>query len=266
MSGSFTFTEVRLCVASLARSEAFYAGILGLHAARPQPGVLTLRARIGTDPLLTLIEVPDARPKPENVPGLFHVALLLPNRATLARVLRRLALARHPLQGLGDHGVSEALYLADPDGIGLELYADRPRSVWPRPADNAKRVAMGTAAVDVEDLLAAAPDTEAHGLPPGTIIGHVHLRVSDLDATRAFYTEQLGMEVMQDDFPGALFLGADGYHHHFGANTWGGPAQPATIPTAGLVSIHARLAVPTEVQALTDPDGIRLELGSAQRD
>ncbi|HEY0943867.1 MAG TPA: VOC family protein [Opitutaceae bacterium] len=257
---SFAFTEARLHVSSLARAEAFYAGILGLHANRPQPEIMTLRARLGADPLLTLIEKPDAVPKPVNVPGLFHVALLLPNRAALARVLRRLALARYPLEGMGDHGVSEALYLSDPDSIGLELYADRPRSVWPRPPGNTQRVAMGTTAVDVDNLLAAAPDGEAHGLPPGTIIGHVHLRVADLAATRAFYTEHLGMDVMQDDFPGALFLGADGYHHHFGANTWGGPARPATTPVAGLLSVHARIADLAAPRSLTDPDGIQLEL------
>jgi catechol 2,3-dioxygenase len=159
---------------------------------------------------------------------LYHFAILVPSRAHLARALRRLVDTRTRLQGAADHGVSEAIYLADPDGNGIEIYRDRPRPEWPV-IDG--RLHMGVDPLDLEALVDESDD-ESTALAPGTVVGHVHLHVSDLAAARRFYVDVLGFELMQRYGPSALFVSAGGYHHHIGLNTWAGVGAPPPPPGA----------------------------------
>jgi catechol 2,3-dioxygenase len=206
--------SVHLTVTSLPQSLAFYRDVLGL-AARVEDREAVLSA--GGTRLLRVTERPDLR-APSQGPGLFHFALLVPSRRELARALVGLERAGWPLQGASDHGVSEALYLADPDGHGIEIYADRPRDTWQR---SGGELVMATEPLDVAGLLAELGSAEDDwaGLPAGTIMGHVHLRVRDLDEAERFWTG-LGLEVTVRSYPGARFFAADGYHHHVGVNTW----------------------------------------------
>lgn len=257
---SFPFRSARLRVASLDRAQAFYAGVLGLHAARTAAGELTLRPAPDAPALLTLREIPGLAPAPEDAPGLFHLALLVPARADLARVLRRLAEQRYPVQGLSDHGVSEAIYLADPDGNGLELYADRPRAEWPQ---RDGQLAMFTRALDVPELLSTAPDDRPAGLPPGTTLGHVHLRVADLAAAERFAATELALTVTTRAYPGALFYAADGYHHHLATNTWGVRSSAPTALHAGLDSVQTAVPGLTAARTVEGPANISFELTPA---
>jgi catechol 2,3-dioxygenase len=196
-----------------ARAQAFYGELLGLET-----DGRALVAPRGTEPLLVLEASPDAPPRRPRTGGLFHLALLVPTRAELAAVLLRLAQAGVPLQGASDHGVSEALYLADPEGNGLEIYADRPREAWPREGG---MLALTTDPLDVQGLVGEARGRSAP-LPPGTVVGHVHLRAPDLRAAEVFYGPGgVGLEVTVRDYPGARFFAAGGYHHHLGVNDWG---------------------------------------------
>jgi catechol 2,3-dioxygenase len=184
--------------------------------------------------LLAIREVPGAQPVPQRATGLFHVAILLPTQADLGRALQRMIAAGIPV-GQGDHLVSEALYLSDPDGNGIEVYRDRPRSTW---RWQNGQVQMATDPVDLAGLIAAAERerTEVAGAPAGTTIGHVHLKVADIKEAQAFFQDVLGFSVTAA-WPGALFVSAGGYHHHFGLNTWQSRgAAPAPASTAGLVS------------------------------
>jgi len=256
-SPSFTLLGARLRVASLSRAQAFYAGLLGLdpHAARP--GELQLRAPGSALPLLTLVETPGAPPAPEDAPGLFHLALLVPDRPALARVLRRLTEAHVPLAGLSDHGVSEAIYLSDPDGNGLEIYADRPRTEWPgRPG----QLEMYTRRLDVPNLLASDPASRAAGLPAGTRLGHIHLRVGNLAEAERFFTGTLGLDVTVRGYPGALFFAADGYHHHIGVNLWGVRPGAHATGAAGLDTVYVSAADATAARTVLDPDGNRFAI------
>ena len=223
---------VHLTVADVDRSAGFYQDAIGLRVQARADATAELGA--GGEPLLVLHEEPGARPAGRYA-GLFHFALLYPTREELARALQRLAATRTPLDGASDHGVSEALYLRDPDGNGIELYADRPREAWPSPGGPGERVGMYTRPLDLDDLLAAvAADPPAPRAGDGLRMGHVHLHVGDLDAARAFYADRLGLELMAT-YPGALFLAAGGYHHHLGVNTWAGEGVgPAPAGTAGL--------------------------------
>jgi len=222
---------VHLTVTDLDRSVAFYQDGLGLRLHRRAETVAALGA--GEEELVVLHEQPRARPAGRHA-GLFHFALLYPSREELARAVRRLATTSTPISGASDHGVSEAIYLSDPDGNGIELYADRPREAWP-PARDGERVGMFTRPLDLQGLLATAADGE----PPrhagsGLRMGHVHLHVGDIDAARDFYAGVLGFEPMAT-YPGALFLAAGGYHHHVGVNTWRGDGVgPAPEGTVGL--------------------------------
>jgi len=191
----------------------------------------TMAAADGT-PLVELRERPGARPAASRGQlGLFHVAYLLPDRPALGRFVRHLADLGVPA-GAGDHLVSEALYLADPDGLGIEVYADRPRETWRRAGPE---LVMTTDPVDMPGLAAAA-DGPWTGMPAGTRVGHVHLHVGDLAAAGAFYGDALGLHRTVWSYPGALFLAAGGYHHHLGTNTWAGPrARPPADDDARLV-------------------------------
>jgi catechol 2,3-dioxygenase len=184
--------------------------------------------------LVELVADPDAPIRPPGSTGLFHLALLVPTRADLARTLRRVADSGWPLSGASDHLVSEALYLSDPEGNGIELYRDRPRDEWPLVGDS---VEMATLPLDLRALLAEpGGETAAATMPEGTTLGHVHLQVADLDAAEAFWVDALGLDVTARGYPGALFTSAGGYHHHVGLNTWAGVGAPSPPPGArGLV-------------------------------
>jgi catechol 2,3-dioxygenase len=231
---------VDLAVSDLDRSIAFYQRALGfqVHAREGE----NARLGAGGRDLLHLEEVPGARRVPRTT-GLYHFAVLLPGRSDLATALVRLAASGAPLGGASDHGVSEALYLDDPDGNGIELYRDRPREEWPRAADGS--VAMTIDALDLERLLDGSPAARGdlrritvESLPPApaaTTVGHIHLHVADLEASKRFYVDVLGFDVATRYGAEALFVSAGGYHHHVGLNTWAGKgASPPPAGSAGL--------------------------------
>jgi catechol 2,3-dioxygenase len=225
---------VHLTVADLDRSLVYYESALGLRVHSRDDGVVALGA--GGEDLLVLTEQPGARPA-DRFCGLYHFALLLPDRGDLARWLGHAAAARVPLVGMADHFVSEALYLSDPDHHGIEIYADRPRPVW----EGRVAETMTTAPLDVQDLMRSAGDAGFDGLPRGTTMGHVHLRVREVAATNAFYADTLGFDVMAALGTQATFLSAGGYHHHLGANTWESRrAPPAPPDTARLLRTTIR--------------------------
>lgn len=213
--------SVTLIVRDRDRSLAFYRDLLGFNVTQDDGSRIAL-APADDNPILYLDVRPDAIPKPPRSIGLYHVAILMPDRAWLGAVLQRLIAAAYRLQGASDHGVSEALYLADPDGNGLEIYRDRPRDQWNFVGAD---VAMVTEPMDVEGVLRDAYDT-FDAMPAETIIGHVHLHVSDLQDAERFYCDALGFDVTQRSYPGALFISAGGYHHHIGLNTWAGKMKP----------------------------------------
>jgi catechol 2,3-dioxygenase len=211
--------RVRLQVADLARSLDFYERTLGLRATERTATRATLAAHGDDRALVELEERRGVRPAGHGVLGLYHFAILLPDRASLGRFVRHLA-ETGARAGAGDHLVSEAFYLTDPDGLGIEVYADRPRSTWRRMG---RELMISTDPVDVAGLVAAAGDAPWSGMPAGTVIGHVHLHVGDLAQGAAFFSDALGFDRITWRYPGALFLGAGGYHHHLGTNVWAGP-------------------------------------------
>ena len=218
---------VTLAIASLDRSVTFYERVFGFRVIERSENVAMLGAATG-NPLLALIQQDGARPQPPNTTGLYHFAILVPSRADLARAFAHLVAVRGPLTGYSDHLVSEALYLSDPDGNGIELYRDRPRSTWQW---HNGQVAMATDPLDLEGLLEEGRQhsDQWRELPPQTSIGHIHLRVADLRQAEQFYHGVLGFDVTAH-MPGALFVSAGGYHHHVGLNTWqsrGAPPPPA---------------------------------------
>ncbi|MBL0170074.1 MAG: VOC family protein [Gemmatimonadaceae bacterium] len=259
---------VHLQIAELARSIAYYTDIIGLRVLDQHEGVARLGAQHDNRPLIVLHELPGARPVPPHGRlGLFHVAILLPDRASLGRFLTHLA-ERNEHAGMSDHFVSEALYLTDPDGLGLEIYADRPREQW---QSRDRQLAMGTEPLDVRAVLAAADGVAWTGAPAGTTIGHVHLHVGDLAHASEFYHDTLGMDKMVWEYPGALFLAAGGYHHHLGTNTWARGADAAhanearlmewtiDVPSASDVQAVAASATKRQVAVRSDGDAIVLQ-------
>ena len=233
---------VELSTADLARSLAYWQDAIGLRVIVRDDRSAT----IGVDtPLLRLVEQPGARPDGGHT-GLFHVALLVPDRPSLARFLAHAARARIRLEGLSDHDVSEAIYLRDPDEHGIEVYADRPRELW----EGQVMQRMTTRPLDAESLLGelADPATEPFaGLPEGTTVGHVHFRVADVDEAVRFYRDVLGMGLMAQLGPAAAFLSAGGYHHHVGVNTW--QSRGAAPAPAGFATLrHATVVLPDEAE------------------
>lgn len=261
---------VTLQVADLARSVAWYEGTLGLRATARGSGTGSLSAADGSV-LVHLVERRGVRPVGRGLLGLYHFAILLPDRTALGHFIRHLA-ERGVRAGAADHLVSEALYLTDPDGLGIEVYADRPRDAWRR---QGRELVLATEPLDVASVVAKAGDTPWSGMPAGTVMGHIHLHVGDLAEASRFYSEGLGFDRMSWSYPGALFLGAGGYHHHVGTNTWAGPGArrpreddaqllqwTLEVPTAREVhSFCAHLGL--EEATTRDPWGTRVVIRSA---
>jgi catechol 2,3-dioxygenase len=230
---------VHVTVADLERSLAYYGENVGLSVLEQGSGFASLGA--GDVELLGLVEEVGARPASRHT-GLYHFALRVPERADLARWLAHAARGGVPLLGMSDHFVSEAIYLTDPDGHGIEIYHDRPRVVW----EGLVASRMTTDPLDVADLMGELDDPATEpfdGLPAGTDMGHVHLQVSDVAATIEFYRDVLGFDVMAELFGSAAFLAAGGYHHHVGANTWHSLGAPPPPPGTAALR-HATIVLP----------------------
>jgi len=238
-----------MTVSDLAASRQFYEQAIGLRGTDRDDGTVELAAQDGR-PLVVLHGDSAAPRLNRRATGLYHLAILLPTRLDLAFALARLAEARWPLDGASDHLVSEALYLSDPDGNGIEIYRDRPREEWRY--DNGA-LEMSTLPLDLRNVLGEL--TGASGpqptVPAGTTIGHVHLQVADIAEAEAFYNGVLGFDVMVRGYPGALFVSAGGYHHHIGLNTWqsagSGPPAPGSV---GLRTYEVQLPDQGELAAV----------------
>jgi catechol 2,3-dioxygenase len=214
---------VRLQVADLERSLDYYGQVLGLHAATRTADSAALAPRDDTRVLVELHARAGARSVPRGgALGLFHFAILLPDRSSLGSFIAHLRDLR-VYAGMSDHAVSEAVYLTDPDGLGIEVYADRPRASWG--VDHERQLEMTTMPLDVRSLLKVAGDRVWTGMPHGTVVGHVHLHVGDLGGAERFYHAALGFDKVVWSYPGALFFSAGGYHHHLGTNTWSAGAR-----------------------------------------
>ena len=207
---------VHLQVSDLEKSIAYYQQVLGLRVQRSSAATATLGADDEERPILALHTTPGVKRARRGALGLYHFAILLPERAALGRFAMHLS-ALGARVGSADHLVSEAFYLSDPDGLGIEVYADRPRSAWRR---RGRELVMATDPLDVGDLVAASEGQPWTGMPRGTRVGHVHLHVGDLEEAERFYHFALGLDKMVWSYPGALFLAAGGYHHHLGTNVW----------------------------------------------
>jgi catechol 2,3-dioxygenase len=240
---------MELTITDLDRSLAFYTEVLGLAVLRRGPRSATLG--VGAEELVVLHEDAGAR-RPGRESGLYHFALLFPTRAELARVAMRLARTRTPIDGASDHGTHEAIYLADPDEIGLELAADRPRELWPD-LTSADFFSHGPAPLDVRSLLVSVADEPPSQVAaPGLKIGHVHLHVGDLGSATRFYRDGLGLSVMTE-LPTAVFVSFAGYHHHVAYNLWRGPGVPgAAADAVGLRHWTLILVGEAELAAVRD--------------
>lgn len=269
---------VRLKVRDLEKSLQFYRETVGFQVLKQYDQTAELTTD-GQQSLLILDANPEYRVLREmSVSGLYHFAILLPDRVSLGLALRNLIKHQVPV-GQGDHLVSEALYFNDPDGNGIEIYADRPRDTWQK--DSGGEYIMTTDTVDVDSLLTLSESAEWNGLPAGTRIGHVHFHVGDLQKAEQFYTQVLGFEVTAHYGKAALFIAAGGYHHHIGLNLWAGAGAPpapedavgiryftTTLPDASaLEAVISRLEeanVPYERElsgiSLHDPFGIGIKL------
>ena len=231
--------SVRLHVADLERQVGFYTSMLGLRLLREDGGSASLGAGEAAVPLLWLDEVPGAPPPHPRSTGLFHMAFLLPGRSDLGAAVLGLSERGWGFDGFADHAVSEAVYLADPEGNGIELYADRPREQWRRVGSE---LFITTEPLDLRSLTEAAPGP-SRSLPSGTVMGHVHLKVSSLAAAEDFYVRRLGFDVTARSYPGAMFVSAGGYHHHVGLNVWSSRrGSPPPEGSRGLASFD--LVVP----------------------
>jgi catechol 2,3-dioxygenase len=234
---------VHLTVSELERSVLYYESAIGLRVRERSGRHATLG--VGDEDLLVLVEQPGA-PSARGYCGLYHFALLLKHRVQLARWLAHAVRERVALVGMSDHYVSEAVYLSDPDGYGIEIYWDRPRELW----EGKVAERMTTLPLDTSSLFGelSQPISEPFDrLPPETVMGHVHLCVSDIPRTVAFYHDALGLALMASLGGQAAFLSAGGYHHHLGANTWesAGAGQP---PTGSAVLRQATIVLPSETE------------------
>jgi catechol 2,3-dioxygenase len=270
-----SLNRIALRVQDLDEMTRFYRQVVGLDVVARGDSQTVLG--VGDEPLLVLLRDGDAPPRQRTQAGLFHTAFRVPSRAALGSALSRVR-DQWRLEGASDHGVSEALYLSDPEDNGVELYCDRPREAWPRSADGT--VEMGIRPLDLDAVAAAAAEAEmvpARAVPAGTAIGHVHLETTSLPAARSFYVDTLGFGVQVDD-RGALFLAAGDYHHHVGLNTWNRRSEPAggrglawveiAVPDGDLLTtIRSRLTEAgvgcRDVEgglAFEDPDGVDIRV------
>jgi catechol 2,3-dioxygenase len=272
--------RVDLKVQDLERSVAFYQDVIGFKLFEKTERLAKFTAD-GKNVLLSIEQPEDVMPKQRRTTGLYHFAILLPHRADLANILKHFVQLRLPLQGASDHLVSEALYLADPDGNGIEIYIDRPASDW---TWNESQVVMTTEPLDAEGLLEEDKRGTWNGLPAGTVMGHIHLHVSELDKTEEFYTKGLGFNVVSRYGPQALFTSTGKYHHHIGLNTWNGVGAPKPAENSvglrsfslvlpdeesvketisRLISVGAEVTEENGVIVTVDPSGNRIKLETA---
>jgi catechol 2,3-dioxygenase len=236
--------RVRLQVADLDRSIGFYEKVLGLRVMDRSADAASLGPHGEDREIVHLRQLSSARPVPRRgLLGLYHFAILLPDRASLGRFIGHLGVIG-AYAGMSDHFVSEAVYLTDPDGLGIEVYADRSRDSWKY---DERQLYMTTDHLNVDDLISAAGDERWKGMPRGTVLGHVHLYVGDIDKAEAFYHQALGFDKVVWSYPGALFMSAGGYHHHLGTNTWARGAPPASDADARL--LEWEIVVPTRKDA-----------------
>lgn len=230
---------VSLTIRDVEQAVDFYARVLGLGVVERDAG--TVAMGVGDKALVELVAEPEAPRRPAGTTGLYHLAILVQDRRELGRSVRRLVAERWRLAGAADHLVSEAIYLSDPEGIGIEVYADRPREEWRYDGDE---VRMATLPLDVRGLVEEVAERSGSGagLAADARIGHVHLNVADLDDSERFYGALLGLDVTARGYPGALFMAADGYHHHVGLNVWQGRGAPRPPDGAtGLRRFEAQL-------------------------
>jgi len=237
-----------LAVADLDRSLDFYTNKLGMSELARDGDSITVGA--GQNPLIHLIGQANAKPQPPRSTGLYHVAILLPTRVDLGHALIKVDRSGWPFQGFGDHFVSEASYLADPDGNGLEIYRDRPRDTW---TFNGDMINMGTAELDVQGIVSEVANPHADWkMPSETVIGHMHLRVGDVVAGEQFYHALLGFDLMVK-IPSAYFFSAGGYHHHLGTNQW--QSRGAGAPPAESVGLRWWMINLPDAAAVSEVEG-----------
>lgn len=240
---------VHLLVSDLPRSLAYYEQVLGLRAVAVEGDRATLASH-EEHPLIELRTGRGVAPARRGALGLYHFAVLLPDRAALGRFAAHIDSLRIRV-GMADHLVSESLYLRDPDGLGIEVYADRPPSAWNA---RGRELAMATEPLDIANVIAAGAGATWDGAPPGTTMGHVHLHVGSLDTAEAFYHRALGFDKTVWTYPGALFMSAAGYHHHLGTNVWSPGPGPAAND-AQLLAWELVLPVRDDVEAVGESLG-----------
>ena len=253
---------VKVQISDLGRSLEFYENVLGLRVVDRTAHGATLAPHGHNSALVELRQLAGAKPAPRRARlGLYHFAILLPDRPSLGRFIEHLGTTDVAV-GSADHLVSEALYLQDPDNLGIEVYADRPRSAWRRAG---RELMMATDPLDLRGLVDEAGGSPWTGMPAGTTMGHVHLHIGDIPAGSAFYSGALGFDKTVWHYPGALFLGAGGYHHHLGTNTWAGPdASTAAQNEARLLEWTIR--VPDEATLMAARESLDRSSYPAVRD
>jgi catechol 2,3-dioxygenase len=247
--------RVRLQISDLGRSVDWYETVLGLHVLSRSNGSASLGPQGTNDVLVELHEKRGVRPMPRRgLLGLYHYAILLPDRASLGRFISHLA-ELGLRAGMSDHFVSEAVYIDDPDGLGIEIYADRPRGRWKH---QDRQLAMTTNPLDVRAVVAESGGRPWTGMPNGTVLGHVHLYVGDIERAARFYHDVIGFDKVVWSYPGALFMSAGGYHHHLGTNVWAAQSPPASDDDARL--LEWEIVVPRTA----DVDAVRASIEAAE--
>lgn len=247
--------EMHLAVADPERALRLYRDVLGFRVLRQEGDDLLLGSGA---PILRLTGTPGAPPRPPGTSGLFHAAYLLPSRADLGRLIRRLIDLQHPVEGASDHVVSEALYLRDPEGNGIEIYADRPRETW---VWSERTLQMATRPMDVRGVLDAGGTEPWRGLPAGTTLGHVHLNVGAIGPAETFYRDVVGFDVTTHYGDQASFLSAGGYHHHLAVNVWEGRGAPP--PPPGSLGMRDYTVLLPDAEAV---DALETRLRAADRE